>query len=420
MEFRISEETYTLIFKLIFSIAAGLLIGLEREHRTKTEIFAGIRTFPLISILGMLSAFVSDKYWSGILYFTFGGIILLALINYFLEYKKDIGSTTEIATFIAFIIGILTYHEHYYIAAFLAVVTTALLALKRTLEMFAKNISEEDIFAILKFALVTIVIYPILPDKHFGPFNAINLKDIWKMVVIVSVIDFIAYTILRWKGTKTLWITGIIGGLISSTAVSYELSKLSKKFKNVTFSALFGIVLAWIVMNFRVIILSGVIDFNVAYHLLVPMLTLSILYIFILLSIYVKKKKEITRESEQEIPFTNPFQITSALQFGIIYAVVILITKSLQHLYGEKGLFAASFISGVIDVDAITLSLSNMAKQGHLETYIAVKSIILAVISNSIFKYAYITIFGSKEVIKNMSVFLAVTLIFGTIYLVFF
>ncbi|MBK3332608.1 MgtC/SapB family protein [Persephonella atlantica] len=420
MEFKVSEETYTILFKLVFSIAAGLLIGLEREHRTKTEIFAGIRTFPLISILGMLSALVADKYWSGILYFTFGGVVLLALINYFLEYKRDIGSTTEIATFIAFIIGILTYHEHYYIAAFLSVVTTGLLALKRTLEMFAKNISEEDLFAILKFALVTIVIYPLLPDRSFGPFDAFNPKSIWKMVVLVSVIDFTAYTVLRWKGTKTLWITGIIGGMISSTAVSYELSKLSKKFKTITYSALFGIVLAWLVMNFRVIILSGVVDFRVSVHLLFPLTVLSIFYIAVLSVIYIKNKENITRESQQEIPFTNPFQITSALQFGIIYAAVIFITKALQHFYGEKGVFIASFVSGIIDVDAITLSLSNMAGHGSLDISIAVKSIILAVISNSIFKYTYIAVFGNRELVRNMTVFLAITLIFGGFYLLSF
>ncbi|MDQ7055848.1 MAG: MgtC/SapB family protein [Persephonella sp.] len=346
--------------------------------------------------------------------------MLLALINYFLEYKKDIGSTTEIATFIAFIIGILTYHEHYYIAAFLSVVTTGLLALKRTLEMFAKNMSEEDLFAILKFALVTVVIYPLLPDKNFGPFDAFNPKSIWKMVVLVSVIDFTAYTVLRWKGTRTLWITGVIGGMISSTAVSYELSKLAKKFKTITYSALFGIVLAWLVMNFRVVILSGIVDFRVSVHLLFPLVVLSILYAAILLVILIKNRESITRESQQEIPFTNPFQITSALQFGIIYAAVIFTTKALQHFYGEKGVFVASFISGVIDVDAIILSLSNMVAHDSLDTSTAVRSIILAVVSNSIFKYIYIAVFGSRELVKNMTPFLVITLIFGGFYLLFF
>ena len=420
MEFKIEEETYTLLFKIIFSIAAGLLIGLEREHRTKTEIFAGIRTFPLISLLGMLSGLIFDKYWEGILYYTFGGIVILAAINYFLEYKKDIGSTTEIATFIAFIIGFLIYYEHYYIAALLSVVTTVLLALKRTLESFAKEISEEDLFAILKFAIVTVVIFPLLPDKDYGPFGAINPKNIWEMVVLVSVIDFIAYVILRWKGTKTLWITGIVGGMISSTAVSYELSKLSKKYKAVTYSALFGIILAWLVMNFRVLFLSGVTNLKLMISVFLPIFILSVIYLCLIIYIYIKNRLKIAEASQQEIPFTNPFQISSAIQFGLIYAAVIFVTKALQHFYGTKGVFLASFFSGIIDVDAITLSLSTLSKDGVLENIIASKGIILAVVSNSIFKYIYIFIFGNREIVRYMTVFMLITVLFGIGFILIF
>ena len=417
MEFKLTEETYELLFKIIFSMAAGLLIGLEREHRTKTEIFAGIRTFPLISLLGMLSGLIFDKYWDGILYFTFGAIALLAIINYYMEYQKDIGSTTEIATFIAFIIGLLIYYEHYYIAAFLSVATTGLLALKRTLEGFAKNISEEDLFAIIKFVLVTVVIYPLLPDKSYGPFNAINPRNIWEMVVLVSVIDFIAYIILRWKGTRTLWITGVIGGMISSTAVSYELAKLSKRYSAVVYSAFFGIVLAWLIMNFRVLILAGIINFNISMILALPLVLLSLIYIVVLGFIFFRKKEDIRKNSQQEIPFSNPFQISSALQFGLIYGVILFATKALNYYLGTKGVFIASFLSGVIDVDAITLSLSNMAKQGSIENIIAAKSIMLAVVSNSIFKYLYIFLFGDKTLVKEMALITVITIVLGVVYL---
>ena len=418
MEFKLTPETYELLFKIIFSMAAGLLIGLEREHRTKTEIFAGIRTFPLISLLGMLSGLIFDKYWDGILYFTFGAIVVLAVVNYYMEYKKDIGSTTEIATFIAFIIGLLIYYEHYYIAAFLSVATTGLLALKRTLEGFAKSISEEDIFAIIKFVLVTVVIFPLLPDRTYGPFNAINPRNIWEMVVLVSVIDFIAYIFLRWKGTKTLWITGIIGGMISSTAVSYELAKLSKKYSAVIYSAFFGIVLAWLIMNFRVLVLAGIVNFKISLILSLPLILLSVIYILILGFIFFRRKKEIQKTSEQEIQFSNPFQITSALQFGLIYGVILFLTKALNYYMGTKGVFIASFLSGVIDVDAITLSLSNMAKQGNIENVIAAKSIMLAVVSNSIFKYLYIFLFGDKTLVKEMALITIITIILGVAYLI--
>ena len=401
MEIMIDIQTYSLIFKILFSLSTGLIIGLEREHRTKEETFAGIRTFPLISIMGTLSAYINDVYWSGILYIVFGGLVLLTILNFYLEYQKDIGATTEIATIITFMMGVIIYYEHYYVAAFIAVITTILLALKKTLEDFAKKLSQEDIKAILKFALITVIIYPLLPDRYMGPLNAFNPKEIWKMVVIVSSLDFISYVILRWKGTKQLWLTGVIGGLISSTAVSFELSKLSKKYSAVLYSALFGIILAWLIMNFRVLILSGIINLDLVIHLIIPMIAISSVYIVIILYVFIRNKEKIIEASSKDISFSNPFEITSALQFGIIYGLIMFITKLLQHFYGEKGIYMASFISGVIDVDAITLSLSVMAKEG-LAQVIAIKGILIAVLSNSFFKFVYIYIFGDKYITKVM------------------
>ncbi|WP_457644091.1 MgtC/SapB family protein [Persephonella sp.] len=416
MEILIDKQTYNLIFKIIFSLSAGLIIGLEREHRTKEETFAGIRTFPLISIMGTLSAYINDVYWSGILYIVFGGLVLLTVLNFYLEYHKDIGATTEIATIITFMIGVIIYYEHYYIAAFTAVVTTILLALKKTLEDFAKKLSQEDIRAILKFALVTIIIYPLLPDSYMGPMNAFNPKEIWKMVVIVSSLDFISYVILRWKGTKQLWLTGVIGGLISSTAVSFELSKLSRKYPAVLYSALFGIILAWLIMNFRVLMLSGIINLDLVVHLIIPMTAVSSVYVVIIAYVFMKNREKIIEASNKDISFSNPFEITSALQFGLIYGLIMFITKLLKHSYGEKGIYLASFISGVIDVDAITLSLSVMAKES-LDLSIAIKGILIAVLSNSFFKFIYIYLFGDRYITKVMFYLLVSTAVITSLFI---
>ncbi|NPA53248.1 MAG: MgtC/SapB family protein, partial [Aquificae bacterium] len=127
INFNVDKESLNFLIKLAFALVTGLLIGLERERRSKQETFAGIRTFPLISILGTLTAYINDYYWNGIYWIVLGGIILLMLINFYLEYDKDIGATTEIAILISFLLGVLIYYEHYYIAAFLAVITTFLL-----------------------------------------------------------------------------------------------------------------------------------------------------------------------------------------------------------------------------------------------------------------------------------------------------
>lgn len=415
--FNIDQNTHTLIFKFLFSLTIGLLIGLEREHRTKQETFAGIRTFPLISVLGTLSALVYEQYWQGILWVVSVGIVALVLINFFLEYQKDIGATTEIAILISYLLGILVYYEHYYISAVLAVLTTFLLALKRTLEGFAKKLSQDDILAILKFAIVTIVIYPLLPDKYIGPFNAFNPKHIWEVVVIVSSLDLVSYLILRWKGTKTLWLTGVIGGLISSTAVSYELAKLSKRYPSVIYSALFGIILAWLIMNFRVIFLATVVNPSIVLDVSIPMVAISIGYVVYIGFIFFKYRENILEMSSQEINFTNPYEISSAIQFAAIYAVVIFMVKVLNTYYGSSGVYIASLISGIIDVDAITLSLSSMAKNGGLETVVAVKGIVIAALSNAFFKSFYVQIFGDKFVSKYIWILFFITILIGGFFI---
>jgi len=405
-EIHISEHTLNLLFKIVISLILGLIIGLEREHRAKEEAFAGIRTFPLIAILGCLSAFIYDNYWNSIMWLTFGAVIVFSIVNFYLEYQKDKGITTEIAVILTFVVGFLIYFNYIYIGVFLTIAITVLLALKNYLETFAKKLSQEDIFAILKFILITIVVYPLLPDKNFGPLNALNLKDIWKVIIIVSSLDFIGYIILKWKGSKALWINGIVGGLVSSTAVTYNLAKKAKAYPVLTSSAAFGISLAWTVMNFRVLFLAFIVNKNMAIALLEPMLLSSF---FFLIFIYVKYKNEFfsNEKSNTDIKINNPFELLSAFQFGFIYALVVVMIKLLNFYIGEKGVYLASFISGVIDVDAITLSLSQMAAQSKvLDLY--KDGILLAVISNSLFKFLYALIFGNRQLAKDIFVLLVI------------
>ena len=418
MDFNIQTVNINLLIKILLSLILGLIVGLEREHRAKTEAFAGIRTFPLITVLGCLSAFIYQNYWEGIFYFTFGALVLFTVMNFYLEYSKDIGITTEITSLLSFIIGVLIYYNYIYISIFLTITITLLLALKSTLEPFAKKLSQEDIFSILKFILITAVIYPLLPDRDFGPFDAFNLKDIWKVVIIVSTLDFIGYILLKWKGGKTIWITGVIGGLVSSTAVSYELAKKSKEYPAITYAAALGIASAWTIMNFRVIVLSAIIDINVAKAVSIPLIITSIFYLSIIAYRY---KNEILKERKgsESIDIQNPYELWSAIQFGVIYAIVIFGIKALNFYIGNKGVYIGSFVSGVIDVDAITLSLSKMVKENKDFLELAVNGILLAAISNSFFKYFYIFTFGNKKLVKDISIFLIIITVICSLFIIF-
>jgi uncharacterized membrane protein (DUF4010 family) len=366
----------------------------------------------------VLSAYIHESYWDKVFYFTFGAVVLYTLINYYLEYKKDVGITTEITILISFITGILVFYEQYYIASLLSVITAVLLSLKHKLENFAKKLSQDDIIAILKFAIITVVIYPILPDKNIGWFNAFNPKDIWKMVVIVSALDFIGYVLLRWKGAKSLWLSGVIGGLVSSTAVSYELAKKTKEYPSLINSATLGIAAAWTIMNLRVIILTGIISLELAKAIALPLILTSLGFLIV---IWIKqRKKEVISEAQSDtsIKLHNPFEITSALQFGLIYAIVVFSIEALKYYFGDKGIYIASLISGVIDVDAITLSMSKLFSGGKISMEVAAKSILIAVVSNSFFKYLYIVLFGTKELAKNILIFLLIIIAIVGIYIV--
>jgi len=395
----------TLTLKLAFSLAVGFLIGLEREYRMKEDIFAGIRTFPLISLLGTLSAYIYDNYWRGIFFLTFGGVLTLTLMNFYFSAKEHRGITTEITALLTFILGIMVYMGMYYEAGALSITITLILALKETLEGFVHRLSEEDIRNILKFIAITALIFPLLPDRYYGPFDAFNPREIWKMVIIVSSIDFLAYILLRWKGHRYIWLWGAIGGLMSSTAVSFNFARMSRKYPSLRDSLIAGIILAWLVMNIRVLVLTGIVNPPIALKLLLPMLLLSIIYSA---GVAFYLKKHLTAQQAATFNFSNPFHIRNALQFGAIYMVVVFAARLLSHYLGEKGIYLASFLSGIIDVDAITLSLSQMSRSTlALET--ATAGILIAVLSNAFFKYMYVAIFGDKGLRKALLVILITT-----------
>ena len=416
MEININPQNTDLIIKILFSLGLGLIIGLEREHRAKNQkAFAGIRAIPLITVLGTVSAYIFDTYWDKIFYFTFGILTIYTTLKFYLDYKKDTGITTEITLITAHIIGILVYFEQYYLSIIITVITAVLLALKSVLESFAKRLSQEDIIAILKFVIITIVIYPLLPDKDIGWFNAFNLKDIWKMVIVVSSLDFIGYILLRWKGSKSLWLNGVIGGLISSTAVSYELAKKTKEYPALNDTATIGITAAWIIMNFRVIFLSGIISVSLAKHLFIPLILSSIVFLLFILYKQIKKSK-LYKKDDGSLNIKNPFEISSALQFGAIYAFIIFAIKALDFYLGDRGIYLAGLISGVIDVDAITLSISKVFSNGEIDEALAVKGILLAVVSNSFFKYFYVAFFGTKRLARDILVLLITITLISVIY----
>lgn len=408
-------DNYDLIYKILFSFTLGFLIGLEREYKVKEQIFAGIRTFPLISILGFLSSFVYDKYWEGALYISFIAVVSFSLINFYLEFSKDKGVTTEISILITFFIGVLTYFNQYYLALFITFSTTLILALKKPLEDFAKSLYFEDVITLIKFGILTAVVFPILPDKNLGPYEAFNLKEIWKVVIIVATIDFIGYILLRFKGSKSLLLVGIFGGLISSTAVTYNFSIMSKNLenKNILIS---GIVGSWIVMNLRVIALMLLLNINLAILVIPFLLALSLIQLVFFKGYYTYNNLNI---DDRKHFYNKTFSITSILTFAFVYTLVVFLIKVMKVYLGNIGIYFVGLFSGVVDVDAVVLSVSNLTNLNSININIGLLAILLAILSNTVFKYISVLIFADKFLKINLARITAITVSFLILSIVF-
>jgi uncharacterized membrane protein (DUF4010 family) len=413
-----SIDLFTLLQKLVVALFIGLLIGLEREHDRPKEdkIFAGVRTTPLIALLGFVAGLIASitTYW--IYFIIFGGFASLVTTSHVYSAKSGrLGGTSEVALYLVFLLGTLVYYNFIILAAVIAVIVALFLTLKFQFHQFVGKVSEEDLYATLKLAIITVIVLPLLPDKTYGPLDVLNPRLIWYMVILVSGISFVGYILMKVYGEgKGVSLTGLLGGMVSSTAVAYSLSKKSKENLSLSPNFAVGIILASTVMYFRIFIVVLVFSSSILSELWLPLLIFIVCGFIVSL---IMSKKFVNGKHEQ-IELTNPFRLKSAILFGIIFGIVIFVAKAAQIYLGSGGLYAASALAGLTSVDAIVLSLAKFAA-GKLSLQIVVTAIILATISNNIVK-ALITLFtGSDQLRKYVFAGLGILSGVSVIYLLF-
>ncbi len=413
-----TQDIFILFQKLLITILIGAFIGLEREHSRPSEekTFAGIRTFPLIAIFGFIAALISSitSYWT---YFAFfiGFSALVTTSHIFSAKNGRLGGTSEITTFIVFLLGSLVYWNFIILASIIAVITTIFLTLKLQLHTFVGKVSEEDLYATLKLALITVIILPLLPDKTYGPLNVLNPRLIWYMVILVSGISFVGYVLIKIVGQERgIPLTGLMGGLVSSTVVTYSFARRSKEISDAGGKLSIGIILASTVMYLRVFIVLLIINISLIDYLWLPLLVFALSGVIV--SLFLSKK--FVNHSDSSLKMKNPFELKSALLFGLIFAIIILVAKAAQMYLGSGGTFAASALAGITSVDAITISIAKLTSQNITEN-VAIPAIIIALISNTIVKSVIALIFGDKELKKYTLSGLGVMNLLSIIYLIY-
>lgn len=402
MQFMIDPIIF--IQNLVLALLLGGLIGLERErnfHRDGDEHeFGGIRTLSLSSVFGFL---VYSLFGTSILLFiTFSvAFIFLVLISYVVSsyFNKSSGATTELASFFVYLIGVLVAMDQILFASIITLLVVLLLYFKQALHSFAHNVDKEEIYDTLKFIAIAFIVLPLLPNEVFGPLSVLNPHTIWFVVVIISTISFVSYVAIKVLGPRNgIGLGGFLGGLISSTAVSMSFSDLSKRAKTIVNPFVFGIIIASSAMFFRVIVEVSVLNPDLLAYLLVPLLTMGSTGMFLSLIIWLTKGKRKAKFSEKDLHLHSPFKLSSALKFGVLFASILFITKFASIYFGDQGIYLTAFISGFMDVDAITVSMADLTSRGEIGLLAGATAVTIATITNTFTKGLIVLFFGSKLV----------------------
>ena len=392
-------------WQFLAALGLGMLIGLERERTRGDEpIFAGARTFSLVALLGATTVFIGDQIGAPwIVALAFLAVVALVVAAYYVSAQKGyIGITTEASLLLTFFIGGMCTWGDVGIAGAVAVVTMLLLALKGWLHDLADRIEPSDVEATLKFAIITLIILPLVPNTDFGPagLEVINPYKTWLMVVLIAGLNFIGYILVKVVGREHgLGITGLLGGLVSSTAVTLSFSQRSRTEPALAPVLALAILLAWTVMFFRVVIEVGVVNFSLARSLVLGMLLMGAISLVICILLWRRGR---SKEKAEVEPSHNPFELGDAIKFGGLYAVVIFVASAAQLYFGDKGLYMAGALAGLTDVDAIALSMANLAQQDPSSSTVAARTIVIAVVSNTMVKCGMAIWLGSSSMRRTM------------------
>ncbi len=377
-----------LFYRFGAALAIGALIGLEREHshrKANEELFAGVRTFPLISLIGCLAALMSEQLGTWIFVSVVVVLGLLITVAYFVESKYgDTGLTTEVSAVMTLMAGALCYWNYLPLAAAISVSMTLLLSLKPEIRSLAYNLTQEDIYATLKFAVVSAIVLPVLPNQVFGPLDVLNPYKIWLMVVFISGISFFGYLLMKIVGPEQgIGLTGLLGGIASSTATTMSFARQSQQEKNLAKPFAMAIMIAWTVMFTRVLIVVGTLNRRLLQGLWMPIAGSALVGVAYCVYLYFSQRTD----EKSVVDYANPFELGPALTLGVLYAVMLLIAKAAEVYLGSTGLYISSVIAGLTDVDAIALTLVDLfSAPGGIGLVTASRAIVLASISNTVVK----------------------------------
>jgi uncharacterized membrane protein (DUF4010 family) len=415
-----TREPTEIVLGLALAVVLGGLVGLERERHSHTEgkpSFAGARTFPLVALLGALSALLAQSMGAAVWIASFAAVSLLVAVGYARsrdeEGRVQHGLTTEFSALLIFAIAglpfagppSLSFQQSLLLAAALGTVVMTLLALRRPIHAFAENLSQEDLLATVRFALVAVVALPLMPDRSYGPFGVLNPYRIGVVIVLIAAISFVGYIAVRLLGARRgIGVAAVAGGLVSSTAVTLTFSAKGKEHPELSSACALACALAGTVMIVRALIEIFAIRRELLAGVAPPLL--GMLLASGLGCLFLWRRSVASAAYEEPRGLRNPFQLRQALRLGLVYAAIRFAAAAAWDRFGEGGLLLSSAVAGLADVDAIILSVARMHEQG-LEERVAVTAVTIAVATNTVVKVFIAAALGGRR----MAVLLAAVML---------
>lgn len=403
---------------MLISACLGALIGLIRQWEAQQKSgaageFAGLRTFAIVSMLGAVGALVTLDHAPGTFPVTLaivGGLVAFAQV--WRSGEATGGYTTAGAALLAFFSGALVVWGERQAAVLVAALTMLLLGLKQPIHQWTRGFTAQDVRSTLQFAAITGVILPLVPNRDLGPFRAFNPWSLWLMVVLISGLGFFGYILVRLLGNRAgITLSGLVGGLASSTATTLAFSKRSREDPAESTSYALAIVLACTVMSGRVLAIAMAISPGLGARLWLPLLIMSVPGLAFGVWMWVGRRQK--SEPVEGPAMSNPLGLGTAVKFALLYAAVKFLVKAATTMEVTQGLYAVSAVAGLTDVDAITVSMADAAREASLDPATAATAVVVGCLSNTVVKAGMGATMGSPALRRVLLSVLGATVLSG-------
>ncbi|MBY8315973.1 MgtC/SapB family protein [Vibrio fluvialis] len=411
----------SIVWNLLVALLLGAIVGTQRGWVARNNVegsrVAGIRTFSLVGLYGGLSAILAAHYSPLLLGFALLALVVLASIAFVLKQRKsqDISITGVVSLLVTFVLGSLAVSGEPVLAAAAAVITAVVLDNKKELHEALQKLQEYELDAALRLMLISVVMLPLLPNQSYGPWQALNPYEIWWMVVLIASISFLGYFAIKIGGAKRgVLFTSVFAGFSSSTALTLQFSNLSRDQPTISPLLASGILLCCGTMFPRLLIVASLINTELT-PILWPVIVVMMIGLYIP-AWFIWRSTDVDFNEDQSANHKNPLALQSALWFGVILAIIMLLAHALSDWFGQAGTLALSAVSGITDVDAITLALGRQSTHS-LDAYTAAMGIIIAASVNTLVKMGMVISIGDRGLWVRVAPAMVLSVVAGAVTL---